>query len=54
MSTELKGTDSINGNVQLTRYFDGKENGACLQVVLEKIESYENGKFWNRKEVVSE
>lgn len=32
MSTELKGTESINGNVQLTRYFGGKENGACLQV----------------------
>jgi len=32
MSTELKGTDSINGNIQLTRYFGGKENGACLQV----------------------
>ena len=32
MSTELKGTESINGRVMLTRYFGGKERGACLQV----------------------
>jgi len=31
MSTELKGVDSLNGNVQLTRYFAGKPGG-CLQV----------------------
>ena len=32
MSTELKSTDSINGNVQLTRYFGHPERGVCLQV----------------------
>ena len=32
MSTELKGTESINGQVMLTRYFGGEECGACLQV----------------------
>jgi hypothetical protein len=32
MSTELKGTNSINGEVFLTRYFGGAEHGACLQV----------------------
>ena len=32
MSTELKGTESINGQVMLTRYFGGTERGACLQV----------------------
>lgn len=32
MSTELKGTESINGQVMLTRYFGGAERGACLQV----------------------
>ena len=32
MSTELKGTESINGQVMLTRYFGGVERGACLQV----------------------
>jgi len=32
MSTELKPTDSINGEVMLTRYFGGAERGACLQV----------------------
>ena len=36
MSTELKGTDSINGKVMLTRYFGGDRGatgfGACLQV----------------------
>lgn len=33
MSTELKGTESINGQIMLTRYFGGVEHGgACLQV----------------------
>ena len=32
MSTELKSTESINGQVMLTRYFGGTERGACLQV----------------------
>jgi hypothetical protein len=32
MSTELKGIDSINGRVMLTRYFGGTQYGACLQV----------------------
>ena len=32
MSTELKGTESINGQVTLTRYFGGTEHGACVQV----------------------
>lgn len=32
MSTELKGTESINGQVMLTRYFGGPERGTCLQV----------------------
>lgn len=32
MSTELKGTESINGEVMLIRYFGGTEHGACLQV----------------------
>lgn len=32
MSTELKGTESINGQVMLTRYFGGPVRGACLQV----------------------
>ena len=32
MSTELKGTESINGQVMLTRYFGGTEHGVCLQV----------------------
>jgi hypothetical protein len=32
MSTELKGCESLNGEVMLTRYFGGVENGACLQV----------------------
>jgi hypothetical protein len=32
MSTELKSTESINGQVMLTRYFGGTEYGACVQV----------------------
>jgi hypothetical protein len=32
MSTELKGVESLNGEVLLTRYFGGAENGACVQV----------------------
>ena len=32
MSTQLNGTESINGQVMLTRYFGGTERGACLQV----------------------
>ena len=32
MSTELMGTDSLNGEVKLTRYFGGVDFGACLQV----------------------
>lgn len=32
MSTKLKGTESINGQVMLTRYFGFPERGACLQV----------------------
>ena len=32
MSTELKGTEALNGQVLLTRYFGGAEHGACLQV----------------------
>lgn len=32
MSTELKGTESINGQVMLTRYWGGNAAGACLQV----------------------
>lgn len=32
MSTQLKGTESINGQVMLNRYFGGTERGACLQV----------------------
>ena len=33
MSTELKGIESINGQVMLNRYFGGTERGACLQLV---------------------
>jgi len=32
MSTQLKGTESINGEVMLTRYYGGASNGRCLQV----------------------
>jgi len=32
MSIELDGTDSINGEVLLTRYFGGSNNGTCIQV----------------------
>jgi hypothetical protein len=32
MSTELKGTESINGPVMLTEYFGGFVHGVCLQV----------------------
>ena len=32
MSTQLKGTESINGQVMLNRYFGGNERGSCLQV----------------------
>jgi len=32
MSTELKGTNSLNGEVLLNRYFGGSENGTCIQV----------------------
>lgn len=32
MSTELKGTESVNGQVMLTRYYGGAERGTCLQV----------------------
>ena len=32
MSTELKGCDSIGGEVLLTRYFGGTKCGVCLQV----------------------
>lgn len=32
MSTELKGCDSINGDVLLTRFYGGNKNGVCLQV----------------------
>lgn len=32
MSTELKGTEALNGRVMLTRYWGGEENGQCVQV----------------------
>lgn len=32
MSTDLKGTESINGRVMLTRYFGGPFREHCLQV----------------------
>ena len=32
MSTQLKGTESINGEVMLNRYYGGASNGRCLQV----------------------
>lgn len=32
MSTELKGTPSITGEVMLTRYWGGAEAGTCLQL----------------------
>lgn len=32
MSTQLKGTESINGEVMLNRYYGGASNGGCLQV----------------------
>ncbi len=32
MSTELKGTDSINGEVMMTRYYGGESVGSCLQL----------------------
>jgi hypothetical protein len=32
MSTQLKGTESINGEIMLTRYYGGASRGGCLQV----------------------
>lgn len=32
MSTELKGTNSLNGEVMLTRYWGGTTNMYCVQV----------------------
>ena len=32
MSADLKGTDSINGEVMLTAYYGGASRGKCLQV----------------------
>ncbi len=32
MSTELKGVKALGGNVNLTSYFGGEDNGVCIQV----------------------
>jgi len=32
MSTELKGVDSVNGEISLTRYWGGIDRLTCLQV----------------------
>lgn len=40
MSTELKGTEALNGRVMLTRYFGGEENGQCVQVTPQWPQSY--------------
>ena len=32
MSTELKDTTALNGEVMLTRYWGGEANGVCVQV----------------------
>ena len=40
MSTELKGTTALNGDVSLTRYFGGAENGMCVQVTPKWGEQY--------------
>ena len=40
MSTELKGTTALNGEVSLTRYWGGEENGQCVQVTTQWPQSY--------------
>lgn len=40
MSTELKGTTSLNGGVLLNRYFGGVEDGVCVQVTPKWGECY--------------
>lgn len=40
MSTELKGTEALNGPVMLTRYWGGQENGQCVQVTPKWGETY--------------
>lgn len=32
MSTELKGTNSVNGEISLTRYWGGTDRFTCVQV----------------------
>lgn len=40
MSTELKGTTALNGEVMLTRYWGGEANGVCVQVSPQWPQSY--------------
>lgn len=40
MSTELKGVVALNGEVMLTRYWGGEENGQCVQVTPQWPQSY--------------
>lgn len=40
MSTELKGTTAINGEVSLTRYWGGVAQGVCVQVSPQWPQSY--------------
>lgn len=40
MSTELKGTTALNGEVSLTRYWGGQDRGMCVQVTPQWGESF--------------
>lgn len=39
MSTELKGVTGRAGEVSMTRFFGGKEDGRCVQLTFKKPES---------------
>lgn len=40
MSTELKGTKALNGDVSLTSYWGGQDRGMCVQVTPQWGESF--------------
>jgi hypothetical protein len=35
MTTELKGTKSLNGEIHMTSFYGGKKNGRCVQLMPE-------------------
>ena len=38
MSTQLKGVEGLTGEVSMTRYFGGVDNGNCVQLTFKKPE----------------